>query len=109
MRFGIPVFSFFWCKINIFHSNKKEVFKLTITKTLIFIQGLLGITLEPDPVYMHLLERAPFNIGHKKHYEGIARNLVAHVCRVPFQQGFHGFVGNQAEPIHEGSQFVEGG
>jgi len=74
------------------NDNKKEVFKLTIPYNSDIIQGLLSLTLEPDHVYMHLLENAPFNIGQNKLYEGVAGNLVAHACKVSFQQGFDGFV-----------------
>jgi len=77
--------------------NAKEVFKLTIPNNPSIIQGLLSITLEPDHVYMHLLENAPFNIGQNKLYEGVAGNLVAHACKVSFQQGFDGFVGFTAK------------
>ena len=73
--------------------NTKEVFKLTILNNPGIIQGLLSFTLEPDHVYMRLLENAPFNIGQKKLYEGVAGNLVDHACKVSFQQGFDGFVG----------------
>ena len=55
----------------------REVFKLTITNNSDIIQGLLSLSLEPDHVYMHLLENAPFNIGQKKLYEGVAGNLFA--------------------------------
>ena len=72
--------------------NTREVFKLTITNNSDIIQGLLSLSLEPDHVYMHLLENAPFNIGQKKLYEGVAGNLVAHACKVSFQQGFNGFI-----------------
>lgn len=41
---------------------------------------------------MHLLENAPFNIGKNKLYEGVPGNLVAHACKVSFQQGHNGFV-----------------
>ncbi len=75
-----------------FKDNKKEVFKLTIPHNSNIIQGLLSLTLEPDHVYMHLLENAPFNIGENKLYEGVAGNLVAHACKVSFQQGLDGFV-----------------
>jgi hypothetical protein len=44
-------------------SNAKEVFKLTIPNNPGIIQGLLSLSLEPDHVYMHLPENAPFNIG----------------------------------------------
>ena len=72
--------------------NAKEVFKLTIPNNPTIIQGLLSLTLEPDHVYMHLLENAPFNIGQSKLYDGVAGNLVAHACKVSFQKGFDGFV-----------------
>lgn len=73
-------------------NNSKELFKLTIPHNSNVIQGLLSLTIEPDHVYMHLLENAPFNIGQNKLYEGVAGNLVAHACKVSFQQGFQGFV-----------------
>ena len=41
---------------------------------------------------MHLLENAPFNIGNNKLYEGVAGNLVAHACKVSFQNGFAGYL-----------------
>lgn len=77
--------------------NKKEVFKLTITHNSNIIQGLLSLTLEIDHVYIHLLENAPFNIGQNKLYEGVAGNLVAHACKVSFQQEYDGFVGFTAK------------
>jgi len=77
--------------------NTKEVFKLTISNNPNIIQGLLSLTLEPDHVYMHLLENAPFNIGQNKLYEGVAGNLIAHACKVSFQQGHDGFVGFTAK------------
>jgi len=72
--------------------NAKDVFKLTITNNSTVIQGLLSLSVEPDHIYMHLLENAPFNIGQNKLYEGVAGNLVAYACKVVFQQGFDGFV-----------------
>ena len=72
--------------------NSRDVFKLTITNNPNIIQGLLSLSLEYDHVYMHLLENAPFNIGQNKLYEGVAGNLVAHACKVSFQQGFNGFI-----------------
>jgi hypothetical protein len=73
-------------------NNSKEVFKLTILNNPNIIQGLLSLSIEPDHVYLHLLENAPFNIGQNKLYEGVAGNLVAHACKVSYQQGFEGFV-----------------
>lgn len=73
-------------------NNQREVFKLTIVNNADIIQGLLSISIEPDHVYMHLVENAPFNIGQSKLYEGVAGNLVAHACKISFQHGFDGFV-----------------
>jgi hypothetical protein len=70
--------------------NRKEVFKLTIPDNPGIIQGLLSLTSEPDHVYMHLLENAPFNIGQNKLYEGVAGNLVARACKVSFSWGLKG-------------------
>ena len=47
-------------------NNSREVFKLTITNNPNIIQGLLSFTINPDHLYMNLLESAPFNLGHKK-------------------------------------------
>ena len=70
----------------------KEVYKLTIVNNPNVIQGLLSITIEQDHIFMNLLESAPFNIGKKKLYEGVAGNLVAYACKVSFQKGYDGFV-----------------
>jgi hypothetical protein len=70
----------------------REAFKLTIVSNPTIVQGLLSISVEPDHVYMHLLENAPFNLGQNKLYEGVAGNLVAHACRASFQHGHEGFV-----------------
>ena len=50
-------------------NNSREVFKLTITNNPNIIQGLLSFTINPDHLYMNLLESAPFNLGHKKLYD----------------------------------------
>ena len=73
-------------------NNNREVFKLTITNNPNIIQGLLSFTINPDHLYMNLLESAPFNLGHKKLYDGVPGNLVAYACKVSFQNGFDGFV-----------------
>ena len=51
--------------------NTKEVYKLTISNNPNIIQGLLSLTIEPDHVYMDLLESAPFNRGRNKISEGV--------------------------------------
>ena len=73
-------------------NNAKEVYKLTIVNNPNIIQGLLSLSIEQDHVYISLLENAPFNIGKKKLYEGVAGNLIAYACKASFQHGFDGFV-----------------
>ena len=72
--------------------NTKEVYKLTISNNPNIIQGILSLTIEPDHVYMDLLESAPFNRGKNKLYEGVAGNLVAYACKISFQNGFDGYL-----------------
>ena len=72
--------------------NTREVYKLTISNNPNIIQGLLSLTIEPDHVYMNLLESAPFNRGRNKLYEGVPGNLVAYACKVSFQKGFDGYL-----------------
>lgn len=78
-------------------NNAREVYKLTIVNNPDIIQGLVSISVEPDHVYMHLVENAPFNIGENRVYEGVAGNLVAHACKISFLNGFEGFVGFTAK------------
>ena len=72
--------------------NTREVYKLTISNNPNIIQGILSLTIEPDHIYMDLLESAPFNRGKNKLYEGVAGNLVAYACKVSFNNGFDGYL-----------------
>ncbi len=72
--------------------NTREVYKLTISNNPNIIQAILSLTIEPDHVYMDLLESAPFNKGKNKLYEGVAGNLVAYACKISFQNGFDGYL-----------------
>ncbi|MFN2458632.1 MAG: hypothetical protein ABR502_10550 [Chitinophagaceae bacterium] len=72
--------------------NTKEVYKLTISNNPNIIQGLLSLTIEPDHVYMDLLESAPFNRGRNKIYEGVPGNLVAYACKISYRNGFDGYL-----------------
>jgi hypothetical protein len=69
---------------------ERDVFKLAIVHNTNVIQGLISLEVKSDHVYMHLLENAPFNIGERKMYAGVAGNLVAFACKVAFQRGFEG-------------------
>ena len=79
------------------NSPEKEVYKLTIHGNPTIIQGLVSLSIEPDHVYMHLIESAPFNKGKAKVYLGVPVNLVAYACRLSFQKGFDGFVSFHAK------------
>ena len=72
--------------------NNREVYKLTIVNNPTVIQGLISFTVRADNVFMHLVESAPFNIGHNKIYEGVAGNLVAFACKASFENNHQGFV-----------------
>lgn len=74
------------------NDNTRNVYKLTIVGNPDVTQGLLSFTIQPDHIYMDLLESAPFNRGRKKLYEGVPGNLVAYACKVSFQHGFEGYV-----------------
>jgi hypothetical protein len=78
-------------------NNQREVHKLTTLGNASVVQGLVSLSHEPDHIYMHLLESAPFNVGKHKLYEGVAGNLVAYACKVSFMQGLKGFVGFTAK------------
>ena len=70
----------------------REVYKLTIEGNPNVIQGIVSLRIEPDHIYMPLIESAPFNRGKHKTYLGVPGNLVAFACRLSFQRGYDGFV-----------------
>ena len=70
----------------------REVYKLTIQGNPHVIQGLVCLRIEPDHIYMTLIESAPFNRGRHKIYLGVPGNLVAYACRLSFQKGYEGFI-----------------
>lgn len=80
-----------------FAQPARDVYKLTITNNIEVIQGLVSLEVKPDNVYMHLIENAPFNIGHRKVYAGVAGNLVAFACKLSFQHKTDGFVSFRAK------------
>lgn len=59
----------------------RDVYKLTISNNPNIIQGVVSLEVNPDHVYMHLIESAPFNIGKIKTYLGVPGNLVAFACK----------------------------
>ncbi|WP_416866364.1 MAG: hypothetical protein ACMVP2_01150 [Imperialibacter sp.] len=78
-------------------NDRLEVYKLTITNNPGIVQGIISVSLEPDHIFMKLLEGAPFNVGKNKLYEGVAGNLVAYACKLSFMNGYEGFVAFSAK------------
>ncbi len=76
-----------------------DVYKLTITNNTDIVQGLIGLSITPDNVYIYLIENAPFNIGKNKIYAGVAGNLVAYACKLSFQHKTDGFVSFRAKTV----------
>lgn len=79
------------------NNDNLEVYKLTIANNPNVIQGIISLSIEPDHVFMNLLESAPFNLRKEKLYEGVAGNLVAHACKLSFMNGHDGFVSFSAK------------
>jgi hypothetical protein len=84
---------------NEFLKPDRSVYKLIITNNGELIQGLVSLAVTQDNVYMHLVENAPFNIGQKKVYAGVAGNLMAFACKLSFQHGTEGYVSFRAKTI----------
>ncbi|MBK7888098.1 MAG: hypothetical protein IPJ86_12655 [Bacteroidetes bacterium] len=70
-----------------------RIFKLSIVKTK-EILGLLSLKVIPIEfrVQIMLLEVSMENVGKKKIYERVAGILIAHACRVSYEEGCLGFV-----------------
>jgi len=77
---------------NEYKYPERDIYKLTIVGNPTIIQGLVGLEVKEDHVYMHLIESAPFNFGESKVYLGIPGNLVAFACKLSFQRGGDGYV-----------------
>jgi hypothetical protein len=82
-----------------FRIPEREVYKLSISNNPNIIQGLVSLEVNPDHVYMHLIESASFNIGKRKTYLGVPGNLVAFACKLSFQRGGEGYVSFVAKTI----------
>lgn len=75
-----------------FKQPNREIYKLTIEKNPLIIQGLISLEIMEDHVYRHLIESASFNRGKSKIYVGIPGNLVSFACKRSFESGFEGNV-----------------
>ena len=63
-----------------YKQQERDVYKLTIVNNNKIIQGLISLEIKSDHVYMHLVERTPFNKGKMKIYADVPGNLVAFAC-----------------------------
>jgi hypothetical protein len=78
--------------VSEFHDREREVFKIVTRQNPSIIQGLISLTERHDHVFVYLVENAPFNIGQKKIYAGVAGNLIAFACKRLFECGYGGAV-----------------
>lgn len=78
--------------VSEFRAKGREIFKLVTRQNPTVIQGLISLTERNDHVFVYLIENAPFNIGQKKIYAGVAGNLIAFACKRSFECGFGGAV-----------------
>jgi len=83
-------------KIEFINPNN-NIYKLVLQKQPEIIQGLISFTIEPDHLFLPLIETAPHNFGKTKKYLGVAGNLVAFVCKLSFEKGFDGYVSFKAK------------
>jgi hypothetical protein len=77
--------------------NTKEVYKLTTINNPNIIQGIVSIEDKQDHIFMHLIESSTFNKGKNKAYFGVPGNLVAYVCKLSVEKGYHGFLAFDAK------------
>jgi len=70
--------------------SERQVYKLVTEKEPDIIEGVVSFEVKYDHVYMWLIENAPYNIGRKKKYLGVACNMVAYGCILSKEAGFGG-------------------
>jgi hypothetical protein len=75
-----------------FAIDGNEVYKLTTKGNIDVIQGLISLRVEPDHVFVSLVESAKFNKRKSKMYLGVLGNLFAFACKGSFDDGLGGFV-----------------
>jgi hypothetical protein len=75
-----------------YENSKNELYKLTVIGLPEEIQGVVSIEIRKGYIFVSLIENAPFNIGKKGVYEGVAGNLFAFACKLSYEMGYEGFV-----------------
>lgn len=58
------------------------------------VQGLISATpmLDDKFIFLHLIEKAPHNMGPERQYENISDCLIAYMCKASFELGMEGYV-----------------
>jgi hypothetical protein len=82
-------------------SEMKEnaTYKLTVKDNFDVVQGAISLSDKGDHIYINLIENAPFNLGRKKVYEGVAGNLFAFACKLSFEKGYDGEISFTAKNV----------
>jgi hypothetical protein len=81
-------------------TSEKHNFTISKLSTILepeTIQGLISWKIERGFIYVSLIENAPFNVGKKQIYKGVAGNLFAFACKQSFENGFDGFIAFDAK------------
>ena len=80
-----------------FQNPKRETYALINKEEPLVWHGLVSSTDEPDHLFMHLIESAPFNQGRGKLFAGVMGNLVAFLCKRSFEKGHKGVLAFEAK------------
>jgi hypothetical protein len=80
-----------------FRKPSREIYALISKGNHAMWHGLVSATNEPDHIFMHLIESAPFNMGRDKLFAGVMGNLVAFLCMNSFEKGYMGAVAFEAK------------
>lgn len=75
-----------------FKLKDRRIYKLTIKDNPTIIQGLISLSDYNDHYFVHIIESAPFNLGKRKLYEGVAGNLFAFACKISWDKNYQGFI-----------------
>jgi hypothetical protein len=75
-----------------FKLKDRNIYKLTIKDNSTIIQGLISLSDYNDHYFVHIIESAPFNLGKRKLYEGVAGNLFAFACKISWDRKYQGFI-----------------
>jgi hypothetical protein len=79
-----------------FRYKNVELYKIMVSGST-RIEGALALEPREDHVWVHLIEKAPFNRGVTEQYQYVAHHLFAFAAYRSFQMGLDGFVAFEAK------------